>query len=444
MKIAVFKTGRHMDAAGHERDWSDADLDAIAAKYDPAQHEAPVVIGHPKENAPAYGWVEGLTREGDTLWAEIKPTVEQFTEWLKQGLFKKRSISLYPDLTLRHIGFLGATPPAVKGLPDFAFREKEGMVLEFIDPYMKSMQESRAGRHGIAIKDGGHVTKPGQYEHIPDDEFADPVNYRYPIDAEHIHAALAYWAKPHDRAQYSSEEQEKITHRMLAAAKRHGVHVDTEKFKFSERRERMDFWGSFKEKLAQAGMSFRDLFGSDTAPVVYTEAQVKAMQAEAAHSARETAAASFAEKEREFKAREDALKAKEAEARKGQVKEFVEGLKKKGIVIPAMEKLGMGITSFMQAVSEIGTTYEFSEDKAKKETPLEFMQAFLAGLPAQIEFKEVAEKDEVLDEASPEDEKRDKAIEDHMKAHKVPYKDAVFAVAKKHPEWFGHKRKGEK
>jgi len=43
---------------------------------------------------------------------------------LKKKMFKKRSISLYPDLKLRHVGFLGAVPPAVKGLPDFAFSEE--------------------------------------------------------------------------------------------------------------------------------------------------------------------------------------------------------------------------------------------------------------------------------------------------------------------------------
>ncbi|MFN7066141.1 MAG: hypothetical protein ACK4OF_08350, partial [Aquificaceae bacterium] len=93
------------------------------------KHEAPVVIGHPKDNSPAYGWVEALERRGESLWAKIKPTVQEFVDWVKQGLYKKVSISLYPDLTLRHVGFLGAVPPAIKGLSPVQFSEGEYMEL---------------------------------------------------------------------------------------------------------------------------------------------------------------------------------------------------------------------------------------------------------------------------------------------------------------------------
>lgn len=128
MKIQIFKTGKHTDSAGIEREWTSADLDKIAASYNPSTHEAPVVIGHPKDNAPAYGWVEKVWREGETLWAGLKDLVPEFVDLVKQGLFKKRSISLYPDLTLRHVGFLGAMPPAVKGLADVAFEAGEACI----------------------------------------------------------------------------------------------------------------------------------------------------------------------------------------------------------------------------------------------------------------------------------------------------------------------------
>jgi len=123
MKIEIFKAGTQTDSAGNSRAWTEADLDSIAASYDPSTHEAPVCIGHPKDNAPAYGWVKSVTREGKSLFAEIGDLVDEFSEMLSKKMFKKRSISLYPDLSLRHIGFLGAMPPAVKGLKDFAFAE---------------------------------------------------------------------------------------------------------------------------------------------------------------------------------------------------------------------------------------------------------------------------------------------------------------------------------
>lgn len=124
--FAIFKTGKHTDSSGNEKEWSEKDLDNIAEKYDPSKHEAPIVIGHPKTNSPAFGWVEKLKRIGDTLYAYPKQLAQEFVDMVKQGLFKKRSISLYPDGTLRHIGFLGAQPPAVKGLPDVEFKEDEG------------------------------------------------------------------------------------------------------------------------------------------------------------------------------------------------------------------------------------------------------------------------------------------------------------------------------
>lgn len=125
--FAIFKTGKHIDSASNEKEWTEADLDNIVNSYDPKKHEAPIVIGHPKTNAPAYGWVEKLKRVGDTLYALPKQLANEFVEMVNKGLFKKRSISLYPDGTLRHIGFLGAQPPAVKGLPDVEFKEEKNL-----------------------------------------------------------------------------------------------------------------------------------------------------------------------------------------------------------------------------------------------------------------------------------------------------------------------------
>lgn len=131
MWIEIFKTGTHTDSAGNTRTWTEKDLDAIVSRYNPAEHEAPVVIGHPKDNAPAWGWVERLERRGNVLYAKLKDLVPEFVEAIKKGLYKKRSISLYPDMTLRHVGFLGAMPPAVKGLADVTFSESDAVSVEF-------------------------------------------------------------------------------------------------------------------------------------------------------------------------------------------------------------------------------------------------------------------------------------------------------------------------
>ncbi|MES8739309.1 hypothetical protein U6S59_12380, partial [Cutibacterium acnes] len=53
--IEIFRAGRHVDMSGREIEFTREDLAELASSYDPAVHEAPVVVGQPKTNAPAYG-----------------------------------------------------------------------------------------------------------------------------------------------------------------------------------------------------------------------------------------------------------------------------------------------------------------------------------------------------------------------------------------------------
>ncbi len=61
----IFKTGKHTSDKGITNEYTNEDLDKIVSNYNPEEHEAPIVIGHPKTNAPAYGWIEKLQRVGD-------------------------------------------------------------------------------------------------------------------------------------------------------------------------------------------------------------------------------------------------------------------------------------------------------------------------------------------------------------------------------------------
>lgn len=124
MDIEIFKTGKHTDSAGRVREWTEADLAEIETKYNQQKdHEAPLVIGHPAVDAPAYGWVESVQRRGDRLYATLKDIGEEVKQWVDRKFFKKVSIALYPDGLLRHIGLLGAQPPAIKGLAPIRFNE---------------------------------------------------------------------------------------------------------------------------------------------------------------------------------------------------------------------------------------------------------------------------------------------------------------------------------
>ena len=60
-----------------------------------------------------------------------------------------------------------------------------------------------------------------------DVEYADSKNKKYPLDAEHIHAAISYWGMPKNRAEYSSEEQKTISARIARAAKKHGIDAES-------------------------------------------------------------------------------------------------------------------------------------------------------------------------------------------------------------------------
>lgn len=120
----IFRTGKHIASNGQEVNVTEKDLDEIVSNFSDKNPDVPIVIGHPKTNNPAYGWVDKLKREGDKLYACYKDVASEFEEWVKDGRYKTRSISL-KDNVLRHIGWLGAKPPAIKGLEAYQFEEDE-------------------------------------------------------------------------------------------------------------------------------------------------------------------------------------------------------------------------------------------------------------------------------------------------------------------------------
>lgn len=164
--FAIFKTGKHTASGGQTLDFGEELLRGAVAAYDPELHPAPIVVGHPKDNHPAFGWVGGLEfNEDGKIVATPDKVNPEFAEMVKAGSYRTRSASWYlPDspanpkpgtLYLRHVGFLGAQPPAIKGLGDVQFNEAEGVV-EFVDGYslssiarlMRGMREFFIGKFG--------------------------------------------------------------------------------------------------------------------------------------------------------------------------------------------------------------------------------------------------------------------------------------------------------
>lgn len=139
--LEIFRAGRHVAMSGESITFSEADIAASVAAYDPALHEAPLVVGHPRHDAPAYGTVRALAVSGSSIEATPDNVDPAFAEMVNAKRFSKISASFYaPDSAsnpvpgvyyLRHVGFLGAQPPAVKGLRTPSFSDGETGVVEF-------------------------------------------------------------------------------------------------------------------------------------------------------------------------------------------------------------------------------------------------------------------------------------------------------------------------
>ena len=133
--LHIFKPGRFTTLAGEAIEFSEADLQATARAYNPKISKAPLVVGHPKTDAPAQGWATSLVASDRGLFAAADKVDPEFAEAVRSGRWGTISAKFYrpgdaanpvPGVWyLRHIGFLGAQPPAVKGLDDPEFSEAD-------------------------------------------------------------------------------------------------------------------------------------------------------------------------------------------------------------------------------------------------------------------------------------------------------------------------------
>jgi len=169
--------------------------------------------------APAAGWIKKLIYKGkEGLWAVV-----EWTERAKQFLANREYRYFSPviwiseDHRVTRIENVALTNyPRINNL--------RPIIAKMSMDEARSEQEARSKKYGIAVKDGGHLTKPGEWSNVPDDEFLDPVNYRYPCpDAGQTQAAAGYWGHPDNQAQYSSEEKTVINSRLDNFEKKFGM-----------------------------------------------------------------------------------------------------------------------------------------------------------------------------------------------------------------------------
>jgi hypothetical protein len=142
-RIRMLKPGRFTAMNGKVVTFTEAMLQATAAAYNPETYAAPIVIGHPKHDDPAYGRVGIAEFTEGFLMGELHQVDPAFSEAVNSGKFNRVSLSLYePDSPSnpvpgvyypRHLGFLGAMPPAVKGLGTVSFADGETGIIELGD-----------------------------------------------------------------------------------------------------------------------------------------------------------------------------------------------------------------------------------------------------------------------------------------------------------------------
>lgn len=202
MRHEIFRAGTRTDNNGRTITITPEQVAAIASHYSPSKHEAPIVVGHPSLNAPAYGWVDKLTAENGALLADFAQVDDDFAELVRKGRYKKVSASFYPpnhpsnpqpeNWYLRHVGFLGAHPPAVKGLAAIDFADDEDGVVSFgesdwlLSRMLRNLREWLIGKDGLETAD--RVLPDWQIEAVapppaPEPE-AMPNNFSEPRDKD--------------------------------------------------------------------------------------------------------------------------------------------------------------------------------------------------------------------------------------------------------------------
>lgn len=334
----IFRAGKHTSTSGTTAEYSEAMLRAAVEAYDPALHPAPIVVGHPHDNHPAYGWVGKLSLDdkGNVI-AEPSDVNQDFAELVQRKAYRTRSASWYlPDapanpkpgsLYLRHVGFLGAQPPAIKGLKDVSFAEGEEGVVEFADRYqagilsrlLRSMREFFIAEHGLEKAD----------KVLPDWEIQE---------VEYMARAPEPELKPTDAAP------------------------------------------SYAESRGNESTEETDVTAEKITQLEAENARIKAELDEAKAAA--TASADFAE-------RSSALEKREQELAKREIETKVDGLIAAGKVLPANKA---HVVSFAASLSDEGECIDFAE-AGKGKDALSQRASYLRMLesgPKLVEFGEVA------------------------------------------------------
>lgn len=131
--IHIFKAGTFITLKGQTLTFTENDLRITAAVYNPTIKSAPLVLGHPAADKPEMGKVQALLVKDAGLYAlaEVSPELETLVKARRYAKISAAFIMPFAAENptpgayyLRHVGFLGAQTPSVKGLTPPEFGER--------------------------------------------------------------------------------------------------------------------------------------------------------------------------------------------------------------------------------------------------------------------------------------------------------------------------------
>jgi hypothetical protein len=307
-----------------------------------------------------------------------------FSAMVQEGRIKKRSAAFYPDGTLRHVAFLGAMPPAVKGLPDVAFAEGDAASFEYSESFAWD-----------SIADVFRRLREWIIE-TKDQDTADRIIPDWKIDD--LRSAANPPADEPQLTKYNAKEDKK---NML-----------------------------FKEKMK----AFLGSIGFDVSKIPdeaipgeapastgrqFSEADLEKIRTDAEEKGKQKAQAEFAEQQKQTR----------LATIKTEITAFCESLIKAGKITPAT--VAFGLPEILFSIAGVDNQIEFGEKK-EKSTAFDRMKALLESATPLVTFSEVATRDKDAGGAKT----RETVIAKFMEDNKVGYKEAVLAVSKENPELF--------
>lgn len=125
-----------------------------------------------------------------------------------------------PEGRTARVGPSQQVDPKLKDEPGPRFvyqREPSGEAPTYVPRPKKVEKAKESPRPPKEYREGGATRR---------EDYADPQNYKYPIDTEqHVRAAVSYFSKPKNANVYSSSEQRSIWRRIVQAAKRYDIQL---------------------------------------------------------------------------------------------------------------------------------------------------------------------------------------------------------------------------